>query len=45
MPAELNRRIWCSRCQVGWWMTSARLVAHWSAQLTTDGVTMRSAAA
>ena len=42
--ADLNRRIWRSRCRVGWWETSARLFAYLSVQWTTDGITVRQAA-
>ena len=43
-PADLKRRIWRSRCRVGWCDTSARLFAYCLVSCLTDGMVVRCAA-
>ncbi len=43
--SDLNRRICRSRCRVGWWETSARLLAYREVSWGTEGITLRCAAA
>ena len=42
---DVNRRIWCSRWRVDWCDTSARLFSYCYVLWTTDGMTVRWAAA